>query len=271
MVPAVLVSLAVGGCTTSADPDPARPDLSVSVSQPRPDEGTRTLRGAVVNNGSATVEVTSVRLAWSRLTAGPVAVGEALAAGDIAGFTLEHGAARCGDAAGEPPSVAVEIDGSETTVPLDPDDAATLRLLHERACAAQRLARVARVDLHLSGHASSGRLPGRVVVRRRAGASTPVTVVDVAGSVLLRLAPRDVRLPARLDPDARRLTVPVQLASTRRCDAHAVTNSSQTFLLNIYLRLDDGPEQRVIAFPEPGPRRALVRLMERACEVPGGR
>lgn len=273
LVPAVLASTVVAGCTP-ADPDPPRAELSVSVSQPRPDEGTRILRGAVVNDGDTTVEITSVRLAWPGLPSKPVAVDEEVAAGAIAGFTLEHGSARCRDVASEPPSVAVAVDGAEVLVPLAADDAATVHRLHERACAAQRLQRVARVELHLADRASSGRLPGRVVVRRRTGASTPVTVVDVAGSVLLRLAPQEApqesRLPARLGPDDRRLVLPVQLTSTRRCDAHAVTNSSQTFLLSIYLRLGRGAEQRVIAFPEPGPRRALVRLMEQACGAPPG-
>lgn len=271
MLPVVLVAALAGGCTPAEEPGPARADLTVSVSQPRPDEGTRILRGAVLNAGSSAVQVTSVRLAWPALPSRPVPVGEEVAAGDIAGFTLEHGPARCDDATAEPPSLAVVVDGTQRLVPLDSDDAATLRRLHDRACATQRLRRVARVDLRLEDRPSSDRLLGTVVVRRRAGETTPVTVVDVAGSVLLRLTPRGVRLPATLGPRDQRLTLPVQLTSARRCDAHAVTNSSQTFLLSIYLRLGDGPEQRVIAFPEPGPRRALVRLMERACgATPGG-
>ena len=36
------------------------------------------------------------------------------------------------------------------------------------------------------------------------------------------------------------------LGSAHRCDAHALGQSSQTFLISAYLRLGDGAAQRVV-------------------------
>jgi hypothetical protein len=110
-------------------------------------------------------------------------------------------------------------------------------------------------------------LPGAVVVRRRAGSREPLSILDLAGSVLLELAPVDGRsvLPARLAARDDVLRLPVLIGSVHRCDAHALGQSSQTFLFSIYVRLRGQPAQRVTAIPGRLTRVALTGILDRDC------
>ena len=110
------------------------------------------------------------------------------------------------------------------------------------------LDRAATVHLRLATSTETLRgeeyLPGRLVLRHRPGATGPVRVVDLGGSVLLDLVPRAGRdaLPGRAARRTRTvLAFPVLMGSAHRCDPHALGQSSQTFLISAYVRLGSDP------------------------------
>lgn len=89
--------------------------------------------------------------------------------------------------------------------------------------------------------------------------------MDTAAARLgLRPVDRLLDLPA----DADRAVTPVLLGSNGRCDAHGLGGSTQTFLLSAFVRLGNGPEQRVLLTP-PGPvQRRVLEVVDRACGTP---
>jgi hypothetical protein len=91
--------------------------------------------------------------------------------------------------------------------------------------------------------------------------------VDLGGSVLIDLVPRAGRsaLPIRLTGGRPRLTVPLLLGSAHRCDAHALGQSSQTYLLSAYLRLAGRPTQRQILPLTSAERDRIIGVVDRDC------
>ena len=105
-----------------------------------------------------------------------------------------------------------------------------------------------------------------MTLTRRPGADGTVSVVDLGGSVLLTLRPRDEGvLPLRLGPARDVVRLGVVVGSAHRCDPHARGNSSQTFLLSVYVRLDGAPTQRVIVVPDKTTQGRLLALIDRDC------
>jgi hypothetical protein len=250
--------------------------LGLSLSQPRWDEGTRTLRIAVINEGTNPVNVTSATVSSAAFEEAQVAVNEgSVDPGRIAGFPLEYGDANCDDADVRPITVTVVVDGTERALPLHSDDASLLERLHAQECAQQRLDAAVAVTLEFDERPvildGEEYLPGRLVLRRPAGVADPppVTVMSMRGSVLLSLEPdrRDAEavVPATLATSSNELTIPVLVGSAHRCDPHALTNSSQTFLLNSFVRLPGYSVQRVITVPEIAARDRLAGIIDRDC------
>ncbi len=271
-----MVALSATGC--SADRAPASRHgaaalrLDASVAQFRFDEGTRNLKAGVTNNGDRDIRVSQATILWDGFAFPTVPIpGDAVEPGQTAAFTIRYGAPRCD----RPPTaravlVAV-VDGRARRLPLRVEDPRLLVRLHATACAQQRLDEAATVTLRLGRRPvlADGEeyLPGSLVVRHRRGATDRVRVVDLGGSVLLDLVPRDgpAALPGVLRPDRAALVFPVLLGSAHRCDAHALGQSSQTFLISAYVRLDDRPTQREILPLDPGDRDRLIALVHRDC------
>ena len=99
-----------------------------------------------------------------------------------------------------------------------------------------------------------------------------VRLVDLGGSVLLDLVPRDgpSALPGRLGPGSAATAFPVLLGSAHRCDAHARGQSSQTFLISAYVRRDAAPTQRVVLPLSPAERDRLLAVVDRDCRTEEG-
>ncbi len=258
-------------CSTAAPSRPPAPRLRASATQFRPDEGTTRLHAGVTNLGRTAVTVTSATVVWPgfawptvRLPRAPVPVGQ------TAAFVIRYGAAHCHVGPG-PAYLRAEVDGRSVRLRLRVQDPALLSRLHAHECARRRLAATAGLALRLRRHTvvrgGEEYLPGTVLLRRRPGARSTVTVVDVGGSVLFDLAaaPGAGRLPARLAPGAPQLRVPMRIGSAHRCDPHARGNSSQTFLFSVYTRLAGEPVQRSVFVPGPATRRRLDGLLDRAC------
>ena len=272
----------VGACSGADEPRPARPpavagtDLDASIAQFRFDEGTHRLRAGVVNQSHRDVRVTRAQVQWAGFAFPAVPLpDDPVHPGQAAAFPVEYGDARCDDPVAvrrAPARLVVVVDGRSRTLPLRVEDPGLLRRLHAVACQRQRLDATATVRLVLgkarAGHTrDDARVPARLELTRvPGGAQDAVTVVDLGGSVLIDLVPRagaDV-LPTDLAAGRPRLVVPVWLGSSGRCDAHALGQSSQTFLLSAYVRLD-GRTQRVVLPLSADDRAKLTTAIHRGC------
>jgi hypothetical protein len=268
----------VAGCTSGGTPPPAPSAptptpalrLDASVTQFRSDEGTRRLKAGVTNQGSGDVRVTRATIEWAPLAFPTLDLpGEVVHPGQTAAFAITYGRPDCVAPTRTAPVLVAEVDGTERRLPLRVEDPALLRRLQAKACAAERLHRSASVRFRLGTRtvrvAGEEYLPGRLVLSRRAGA-TPVRVVDLEGSVLITLVPRDGRpaLPATLGRQSR-VVLPLLFGSAHRCDAHALGQSTQTFLLSAYLRLGSGPTQRLVLPLTAAERDRLFGVVHRDC------
>jgi hypothetical protein len=272
---AAVVPLAVlAGCSADRSPAPTAPPLRLeaSVAQFRFDEGTRNLKAGVTNHSDHDIRVSRATLAWDGFAFPTVPLpGDAVHPGQTAAFTIAYGAARCDQPPRTDPVLVAVVDGRTTRLPLRVEDPGLLDRLHAKACAAQLLDRAATVHLRLATSTERLRgeeyLPGRLVIRHRPGATDPVRLVDLGGSVLLDLVPRAGRgaLPGELAPDAQVLAFPVLIGSAHRCDPHARGQSSQTFLISAYVRLGTDPVQRVVLPLSTEERDRLNGILDRDC------
>ncbi len=268
----VLVLLA--GCTAgpTAHAPPRARHLDASVTQFRFDEGTRNLKAGVTNNGSGDIRVTRATIRWGGLAFPTVSLpDEAIHPGQTAAFTIAYGAPRCTRPRPGRPVLMAVVDDQSRHLPLRVEDPRLLDRLRVKACAQRRLAREVTVRLQMARRTQRIRgeeyLPGDLVLTHRPGSRSRVTLVDLGGSVLLDLVPRSgpATLPTRLAPGRARRDVPVLFGSAHRCDAHALSQSSQTFLVSAYVRLPGRSTQRLILPLESHDKDRLFGVVRRDC------
>lgn len=266
------VVLTLAGCASPEDDGQRATELRASVTQHRYAEGTRDLLAGVTNHGEREVRVSSARIHWDGMEFPKAAIEDpAVPPGETAAFTVTYGDPHCDvDEPGRPTMVAT-VDGTAVTLPLRVERPTLLRRLRDAACARRSLTDLAAVSLRLADRTSVVRgtemLPGTVVVLRRAGQSGNVTVDDLGGSVLFAVEPRGGgrTLPARLREGRQRLVLPVVVRSTGRCDAHARSQSSQTFLFSVYAHRDAAKTQRLVRFPSAAEQERLLAMLDRVC------
>jgi hypothetical protein len=269
----VCVAALLGGLSACAETAEGGADvrLAATLTQYRIDEGTRKLSVGITNVGDATIALDSVTVDWSGFDPLPSRPDRAtLPPGEVAGVSLRYGEPQCRRRPHDRPGLVAVVAGSAVRVELERDDRRLLEELYRRECQAQRLAQTVTVRLDLARHpvevAGAEYVPGHVVLTRTPGSRLPVRLVDLGGSVLLRFEPAaGTRLPRTLPPGSDGLRVPVRLGSAHRCDPHARGNSSQTFLLGVYLRAGRRPPQRVIAVPSAPEQVRLLALIDRDC------
>lgn len=269
-------SLAGAGCSSPSTPKPAPTPtplrLVASVAQFRFDEGTRTLKAGVTNDSDSDIRVSQATIAWDGFAFPTVPVtGGVVHPGQTAAFSIAYGAPQCSAPPRARPQLVAVVNGRTLRLPLRVEDPRLLLRLHTKECAAERLDAAATVRLRLAVHTTrvggAEYLPGRLVLTHRPGATDRVRIVDLGGSVLLDLLPRAGRtsLPGELAGERRSLAFPVLLGSAHRCDAHALGQSSQTFLISAYVRLGSEPTQRVILPLSTVERDRLIAVVHRDC------
>jgi len=268
--------LAGAGCSSPSAPNPAPTPapsrLVASVTQFRFDEGTRNLKAGVTNDSGEDIRVSQATIAWDGFAFPTVPVaGGVVHPGQTAAFSIAYGAPQCSAPPRARPQLVAVVNGRTLRLPLRVEDPRLLVRLHAKACAAERLDAAATVHLRLAVRTTQvggvEYLPGRLVLTHRPGATDRVRIVDLGGSVLLDLLPRGGRkaLPGELAGERRQLAFPVLLGSAHRCDAHALGQSSQTFLISAYVRLGSDPTQRVILPLSTVERDRLIGIVHRDC------
>ncbi len=250
--------------------------MDASAGQFRFDEGTRDVRTGITNNSPEPITVTTATISWDGFQWAPTKLsGEPVPPQQTAAFTSRFGRANCTTEPGEPRLIAV-INGVRRDLPLHLDDPGLFTRLRASTCAAQRLAENASVTLSIgTSIVRSQGVPsyaGTVTVRRPQATGEAVTVVDLGGSVLFDVLPRDGRdfRPVRLPPDARSVSIPIRVGPTQRCDAHTRGNASQPFLFSVYSRVEGDPVHRTIRVPDAATQRRLLGLLDRYCDSQSG-
>lgn len=249
---ALLCGLLLAGCRSMPTPE-----LTATGTAQRVDEGTALLTIAIRNHEDHDVAVQQVRLDMGELSGPPVEVNRAIRPGDAVALKVEHLPDVCTHTTAEPRLSITWSDGV-TEIPLDLRPDSLPEQIRKRACDLAELKANASVSLE------TGRIQGRsyrsaIVLERVPGSSGRVEVVDVGGSVLLRLK---ADLPAVLTQE--RLRVPLTIAPTPRCDPHAQSQSSQTFLLSAYLTVGDRDVRAVLPL-SPDVQTELQGLISRYC------
>lgn len=264
-----------------APPGPSRatsePGLHATVVQQRIDEGTRRIAVEVTTDGSTSLHVVGVQLVSPGFEpTAPTPKDTVFAPRQTIDLTLTYGDPVC-DGVDPTAGLAAELTVQEasgtprtTRVPVTGPGVGLVRRLHESECAQQRLYAAVSLqfspDFHRRVVAGRPVLAGRLQLRRPdSGGSGAVVVVDsLSGSVLFDFLPRHPPGSgpvAQLSAGDSGLSVPVVIASRGRCDQHARSQSTQTFLFSVFVRVAGEPEQRQIMVPpRPLQRQALAYL-----------
>lgn len=263
----VLTSLLATGC--SADRPAGRgegppPEVSISVTQLLPDEGTSKALLRVTNEGDDPLRVTGTGLDWSgygekflRPQDDELAAGQTL---DLRTLLPDE---VC-DAGDEPVVAVLETDRGPVSQPLTSSGEVYLRRLWEKRCFEQTLADQVSIsyapDWVIDEEAET--LVGDLLLRRQGGDLT-VAVTGAAGSVLHDLA---VRRPVESTPDKSVTRVPLSITPGNRCDEHAIGQATAPFTFQVVVSIDGGPEQVVLVVPPLPIQKQAGVLLRLHCE-----
>jgi hypothetical protein len=266
--------------TTTASTDV----LTALLAQNREDEVKGLAVVRLTNHGDATLQVSSVSLAWPGLApAEPTTPDYPLAPGVPTDLPVALGAATCAtNAAGapdpgttppaDPPTAKVTVGGTVKVVVMDDADSRALaaRLL-ARSCQQQAAADAVDVQFGPTWHPTrvdgTPAQAGSLVIRRKASTAR-ITVTALEGSVLLDFAPTSPGvLPKWLAPSTKAAVVPVTLKTSGRCDGHGLGESKKTYILTVLVDLGDGTPQPITVSPAPDDRPAIWATILAGCGV----
>ncbi len=261
--------LVVSGCSAE-EPRPTErhdgppPEVSMSVTQLLPDEGTSKALLRVTNESDGPLVVTGTGLDWS-------GYGEAfvrpqddeLAAGQTLDLRTTLPAEVC-DAGDEPVLGVLETDHGPVSQPLTASGEVYLRRLWEKRCFEQTLADQVSISYGPGWTVDEEResLDGDLLLRRRSG-TLPVAVTGAAGSVLYDLG---VRREVVSRPASAVTRVPLSITPGNRCDEHAIGQATAPFTFQVVLSVDGGPESVVLVVPPVSVQEQAAALLTLHCE-----
>lgn len=271
------------GSTTGSGAGGGADQLSgvrASVVQQRIDEGTRHIGIEVSVDPHTSLHVVGVQLKSAGFEAIPITDKDTtFAPGQVIDLTTDYGRPLCdGVDPTDGLSAVLSIDdatGDSRTyeIPVTGSGIGLIRRLHEAECARLALREAAPITyttFHRARVDDEEVLVGALRLERPAagGSGAAVGVDALLGSVLFDFrALADVRpgLVARLDAGQQVLRVPVRIGSSGRCDQHARSQSTQTFLFSAYVRVGSTAEHREILVPPPTLQRQALALLDDVC------
>ncbi len=274
----LVLLLTLGACGGSGDPKPPTPpdsELDATAGQSRFDEGTRNVPTGITNNSSKPITVTAARISWDGFdwTTSKLSK-ESVPPSQTAAFVSHFGRANCAAKPADPRLTAV-INGVRRDLPLKVDESGLFDRLRTSVCAQQRLDAAASLKMTIGESVLRDQgvpyFAGTVSLERPRTPGEPVTVVDLGGSVLFNVLPREGRRlrPVSLEPAAESLTIPIRVGPTQRCSAHARGNTSQPFLFSVFTRTGQDPVHRTITVPDKATQLRLLDLIDRYCATIG--
>jgi hypothetical protein len=262
------MGLVVAACAATGSPTP---QLSASFVQQRTDEGLARADVRLTNDGRSPVHVSGVGLAWSgyggrRL----VDADTTYEPGRTIDLPIRLGRPDCASR-DEAPAAVVRADGDTHTLPLDDAGTTALREVWG-ACVPSAADEPAGVGGLRAAVDACCRRSAWLPRADPACARVVVAVTGLRGSVLLTfspVAPPPAGEPlAVLDPDSKSASMPVVLSSNGRCDAHALSESKQTFHLREELAVDAvRPRQLVVVKPDKPTQVEVLGLIRSMCGV----
>jgi hypothetical protein len=285
---AVIVALAVtAGCSSGPADPPAAPGasvptgsapayadapegLSLTLIQTRSLEGTDRAQIEVVNQTPADLAIERVGLDWAGFPGDPQPFSYLVPAGLTYDLPFELPEPVCTPEARAETAYAVAGTGDAVfRTPLDESGLRFRDRLWQTACDEQAIGRVLSSleygdRWRTEGRGRTSTFTGHVTLTR--GPEDPaVTLAQTKGSVLFGLRlPGDTTLPTG-DPSA---DLPLQVRPGR-CDEHARSQSTQTFVWRFWIAIGDAPPiSHIVSPPEPLQERFLA-FLDRACRTDG--
>jgi hypothetical protein len=231
------------------------------------------------NNTQADFDVVAVQLVWEGITT-PVSHREnMLIAGDRLDYPVPLSPARCVDGTASPPVpslasavAAVTLRSGEVVQAQVVDLKGFAKKLYLSDCERQFLGSqvdIEWVDLHEASVDGRPVTEGGLRVTRQA-ATGPVAITHVSNTITFtfdRIDPSPTEV-AMLTPGQSTITVPIRFTEGR-CDAHAVSESSQPFNFIVQVDVGDGIVRPLVVVPPASEQSNMRRRMERACEILG--
>lgn len=248
------------------------PGVGLSFIQQRIDEGTRRSQVRVVNGTDHTLRVRSVGVDWAGFPGAAQRAPYRIFSKQTVDLRYLLPRAACADAAGRAPIRGVVTTARNTVRrPMGEDGVRFLTRLWGTECATRRLDAALTVGYGEEWRQVERRgaqvLLGSLLLTRAPGAAQrqPVRVTQLDGSVLFDLALAGSRDQRVLAPGRRSVAVPIVLREGGRCDPHSGSQSTQTFLFRVFLRLGDAEQVARLIAPGPSLQRRLLGFRDRVC------
>lgn len=246
-------------------PEVMPPGVRLSFIQNRFDEGTQRAQVRVLNGSKRPVRVREIGIDWAGFRGGLQRADYPVPGRSVIDLPYLLPRADCSARAGRDEMYAVATTKDRTVRQVLPADGVRfLSRVWREECTTRRIERTVDISYDLAGTEEGTELEAvrhasLVLTRKRT--DREVTVDQVQGSVLFELAVSgDLSLP----DDARRTTIALDV-SPGRCDEHGRSQSTQTFVFRVWIRLDDGEPLARVVTPSRGQQTRLLAFLDRAC------
>jgi hypothetical protein len=249
--------------TRSETPPP--PGIHLSFIQQRFDEGTNRAQVRVINNTGRILYVRHVGVQWPGFPTGLQKMPYPVPGGLTVDLRYFLPRADCRQSAGTATAYAV-VDTKRRRIRqrMPADGTRFLTRLWRTTCNERRIRHAATLSYGDSwseeGSGLDAVLHGRLIVSRSSDTEA-VTVDQVQGSVLFAL-----RLPGgtMLPEGASRVSLPIDI-SPGRCDQHGRSQSTQSFVFRVWVRLAGGEPLAEVVQPTKPQQDRLLAFLDHAC------
>ncbi len=225
------------------------------------------------------LDIVTIQLVWDGLTTEVADRQNPLIAGDRLDYPIPLAPARCvGDGRvtdmPDPGSGVARIglsDGSTVDAPVY-DTKHFARALYLQDCTRQRIERAVDIrwaDLHEAELDPRPITEGVLRLTRRDG-DGPIRVIGVLNTINYTVFAGDggTDVTGELAAGATSVDIPVRFQEGR-CDAHALSESSQPFKFVVQLDMGDGEVSTLAVVPSTAEQPVMRERVERACDILG--